>query len=153
AVFAMDMPWEKLDVVTFSWQKVLGGEGAHGMLILGPRAVERLESYTPAWPMPKIFRMTKGGKLNEDIFVGSTINTPSMLCVMDYLDALDWVKELGGVAGTIAKSEENLAVLKDFVAGNDWIDFLAEDPATLSNTSVCLTVQASPEQVKKMASL
>lgn len=153
AVFAMELPWEKLDVVTFSWQKVLGGEGAHGMLILGPRAVERLESYTPAWPLPKVFRLTKGGKLNEDIFVGSTINTPSMLCVADYLDALAWVKSLGGVAGSIKKSEENLAVLKDFVADNDWIGFLAEDPATLSNTSVCLTVDAAPEQIKKMVSL
>lgn len=153
AVFAMEMPWEKLDVITFSWQKVLGGEGAHGMLILSPRAVERLESYTPPWPMPKIFRLTKNGKLMEDIFVGSTINTPSMLCVVDYLDALAWVKSLGGVAGTIKKSEENLAVIKEFVEQNDWIHFLAEDPATLSNTSVCLTVDATPEQVKKMASL
>lgn len=153
AVFAMEMPWEKLDVITFSWQKVLGGEGAHGMLILSPRAVERLESYTPPWPMPKIFRLTKNGKLMEDIFVGSTINTPSMLCVVDYLDALAWVKSLGGVAGSIKKSEENLAVIKEFVEQNDWIHFLAEDPATLSNTSVCLTVDATPEQVKKMASL
>lgn len=153
AVFAMELPWEKLDVVTFSWQKVLGGEGAHGMLILSPRAVKRLESYTPSWPLPKIFRLTKGGKLNEDIFVGSTINTPSMLCVADYLDALAWVKSLGGVEGSIKKSEENLAVLKDFVAENDWINFLAEDSATLSNTSVCLTVDAEPAQVKQMASL
>lgn len=153
AVFAMEMPWDKLDVVTFSWQKVLGGEGAHGMLILSPRAVERLESYTPPWPMPKIFRMTKGGKLMEDIFVGSTINTPSMLCVVDYLDALAWVKSLGGLGGCIQKSEENLAVIKEFVEQNDWIHFLAEDPATLSNTSVCLTLDATPEQVKKMASL
>ncbi|MEX1033176.1 MAG: phosphoserine transaminase [Cellvibrionaceae bacterium] len=153
AVFAMDLPWEKLDVITFSWQKVLGGEGAHGMLILGPRAVERLESYTPAWPLPKVFRLTKGGKLIEDIFVGSTINTPSMLCVADYLDALAWVKSLGGVGGSIEKSQENLAVLKEFVAGNDWIDFLAKKPATLSNTSVCLTVAAEPEQIKKMVSL
>jgi phosphoserine aminotransferase len=153
AVFAMEMPWEKLDVVTFSWQKVLGGEGAHGMLILGPRAVERLESYSSSWPLPKIFRLTKGGKLNEEIFVGSTINTPSMLCVVDYLDALNWVEGLGGVAGSIKKSGENLDVLKEFVAANDWIDFLAEDPATLSNTSVCLKVGATPEQIKKMASL
>lgn len=153
AVFAMELPWEKLDVVTFSWQKVLGGEGAHGMLILAPRAVESLESYTPAWPLPKVFRLTKGGKLNEEIFVGSTINTPSMLCVADYLDALAWVKGLGGVVGSIRKSEENLAVLKDFVAENDWIGFLAEDPATLSNTSVCLTVDAAPEQIKEMVSL
>ena len=153
AVFAMDLPWHKLDVVTFSWQKVLGGEGAHGVLILSPRAVERLESYTPAWPTPKLFRMTKGGKLVEGIFRGETINTPSMLCVADYLDALAWVRSVGGVKGTIEKSEANLAVLKTFVDANSWIQFLAVEPATLSNTSVCLTLSAEPEQVKSIVKL
>lgn len=153
AVFAMDMPWEKLDVITFSWQKVLGGEGAHGMLILSPRAVERLESYTPAWPLPKIFRMTKGGKLIEGIFTGATINTPSMLCVADYLDALDWVKSLGGVGAAIEKSQKNLSVVEQFVAENEWVDFLAKDSATNSNTSICLSVNASGEQVKAMTKL
>lgn len=153
AVFAMDLPWEKLDVVTFSWQKVLGGEGAHGMLILSPRAVERLETYTPPWPMPKLFRMTKNGKLNEGIFRGATINTPSMLCVADYLDALAYVRSLGGVAGSIKKSEQNLAIVEKFVAANDWIEFLAEAPETISNTSICLTLKAEPEQVKAIVSL
>jgi phosphoserine aminotransferase len=153
AVFAMDMPWEKLDVVTFSWQKVLGGEGAHGMLILSPRAVERLESYTPPWPLPKIFRLTKGGKLIEGIFTGATINTPSMLCVADYLDALDWVKSLGGAEATIKKSEANLNVVKQFVAENDWISFLAEDTTTLSNTSICLTLDLDADKVKQVAKL
>ena len=138
AAFAMDLPWDKLDVVTFSWQKVLGGEGAHGMLILSPRAVERLESYVPAWPLPKIFRMTKGGKLIEGIFEGETINTPSMLCVEDYLAALDWAKRIGGLKGLIARSEANARVIADFVAANGWIANLAEDPATASTTSVCL---------------
>lgn len=153
AVFAMDMPWDKLDVVTFSWQKVLGGEGAHGMLILSPRAVERLESYTPPWPLPKIFRMTKGGKLIEGIFTGATINTPSMLCVADYLDALDWVKSIGGAKAAIARSEENLSVVKNFVVERDWINFLAKESDTLSNTSICLTLDATPEQVKAMIKL
>jgi len=153
AVFAMDLPWEKLDVVTYSWQKVLGGEGSHGVIILSPRAVERLESYTPPWPMPKLFRMTKGGKLIEGIFKGATINTPSMLCVVDYLDALDWVARVGGVAGTIARSEENLQVLRGFVAQNDWIHFLAHDESTLSNTSVCLTLDATADQVKALVKL
>jgi len=153
AVFAMELPWDKLDVVTFSWQKVLGGEGAHGMLILGPRAVERLESYSPPWPMPKIFRMTTGGKLTEGLFQGDTINTPSMLCVADYLDALAWVDRMGGVKATMARSEANLKVLADFVATNDWISFLPKDPATRSNTSVCMTLSVSAEQVKKMVQL
>lgn len=153
AVFAMEMPWEKLDVVTFSWQKVLGGEGAHGMLILSPRAVERLESYTPAWPLPKIFRMTKGGKLIEGIFKGATINTPSMLAVADYLDALNWVREIGGVDAAIAKSEANLKVLENFVAENDWIDFLAQEPTTNSNTSVCFKLKADADQVKALVKL
>lgn len=142
AAFAMELPWEKLDVTTFSWQKVMGGEGAHGILILSPRAVERLESYTPAWPLPKIFRLTKNGKLISGIFTGATINTPSMLCVEDYIDTLNWGAEVGGLKGLVGRSEENLSVLKEWVDGTDWVDFLAEDPATVSNTSVCLKITA-----------
>ena len=153
AVFAMERTWEKLDVITYSWQKVLGGEGAHGMLILSPRAVQRLESYTPPWPMPKLFRMTSGGKLTEGLFKGETINTPSMLCVSDYLDALAWVESIGGVKATMARSEANLKVISDFVAANDWISFLAKDPATRSNTSVCLTLKLAEDQVKKVVKL
>lgn len=144
AAFAQDLAWDKLDVTTFSWQKVLGGEAAHGMLILSPRAVQRLESYTPAWPLPKIFRLTKGGKLIEGIFTGATINTPSMLAVEDYLAALNWAKSVGGLPGLMARADANLAVLSEFVAANAWVDFLAEDAATLSNTSVCLKI-VSPE--------
>jgi phosphoserine aminotransferase len=138
AAFAQDLPWDKLDVTTFSWQKVLGGEAAHGMLILSPRAVERLESYTPAWPLPKIFRLTKGGKLIDGIFSGATINTPSMLAVEDYLFALDWARSVGGLEGLQNRANANTKAVADFVELHDWIDFLAKDPATLSNTSVCL---------------
>lgn len=148
AAFAQDLDWQKLDVVTFSWQKVLGGEAAHGMLILSPRAVERLESYTPAWPLPKIFRMTKGGKLIEGIFIGETINTPSMLCVEDYIDALQWAKSLGGLKALIAKADANARALLDWVEASPWVANLAEDPATASNTSVCLKI-VDPEVVAK----
>ena len=138
AAFAMDLPWDKLDVVTFSWQKVLGGEGAHGVLILSPRAVERLESYAPDRPLPKIFRLTKGGKLIEGIFKGETINTPSMLCVEDYIVALEWAKSIGGLPALIARADANAKAVADFVNGRDWIANLAVDPATASTTSVCL---------------
>ncbi len=138
AAFAMELPWDKLDVTTFSWQKVLGGEGGHGVLILSPRAVERLESYKPAWPLPKIFRMTKAGKLIEGIFTGETINTPSMLCVEDYLVAMKWAKTIGGLKGLVARAEANAKVVWDFCAARPWIANLANDPATASTTSVCL---------------
>ena len=140
AAFAQDLPFDKLDVVTFSWQKVLGGEGGHGVLILSPRAVERLEAYTPPWPLPKIFRMTKGGKLIEGIFEGATINTPSMLCVEDYLDALAWAEDIGGLPALLRRADENAGAIADFVARTDWIDFLAQRPETRSNTSVCLKI-------------
>jgi phosphoserine aminotransferase len=140
AAFAQALDWSKLDVVTFSWQKALGGEAAHGMLVLGPRAVERLETYKPAWPLPKIFRMTKGGKLNQGIFEGETINTPSMLCVEDYLDALSWAKSVGGLKSLMARADANLKVIADWQARAPWIDFLAKTPAIRSNTSVCLKV-------------
>ncbi len=140
AAFAQKLDWPKLDVVTFSWQKVLGGEAQHGILILSPRAVERLESYTPAWPMPKLFRMTKGGKLNAEIFEGATINTPSMLCVEDYLDALSWAERIGGLPALQGRSNANFKVISDWVARTPWVDFLARDEATRSNTSVCLKI-------------
>jgi phosphoserine aminotransferase len=143
AVFAMEIPWRKCDVVTWSWQKVLGGEGAHGMLVLGPRAVARLESYVPPWPLPKIFRMTAAGKLIDGIFKGDTINTPSMLCVEDQLDALRWAEKIGGLPGLIARSEANLAVLERWVACSDWADFLACEPSCRSSTSICLTIKAA----------
>ena len=142
AAFAMELPWDKLDVTTYSWQKVMGGEAAHGVIILSPRAVERLESYTPEWPLPKIFRLTKKGKLIEGIFKGETINTPSMLAVEDALDGLKWAKSIGGLNGLISKSKANLKVLQDWVAKTDWIDFLAEEAETLSNTSICLKITA-----------
>ncbi|HET7492123.1 MAG TPA: phosphoserine transaminase [Bradyrhizobium sp.] len=163
AAFAQALDWPKLDVVTFSWQKALGGEAAHGMLVLSPRAVQRLESYKPAWPLPKIFRMTKGGKLNEGIFEGETINTPSMLCVEDYLDALNWAKSVGGLKGLIARADANAKVLAEWKAKTPWIDFLASDPAIRSNTSVCmkvidpaitaLTADAQAEFAKKLVAL
>src|SRR5580692_9559140 len=160
---AQSLDWAKLDVVTFSWQKALGGEAAHGMLVLSPRAVERLESYAPPWPLPKIFRMTKGGKLNEGIFAGETINTPSMLCVEDYLDALNWAKSVGGLKGLMARADANAKVLADWKAKTPWIDFLAKEPAIRSNTSVCmkvvdpaitsLTPDAQAEFAKKLVAL
>ena len=163
AAFAQDLDFAKLDVVTFSWQKALGGEGGHGVLILSPRAVARLESYSPPWPMPKLFRMTKGGKLNAEIFEGSTINTPSMLCVEDYLDALKWAASIGGLAEMKRRADANLAVLEAWVAKTSWVDFLAADKATRSNTSVCLKVvdprvtgladQAQADFAKKLASV
>lgn len=163
AAFAQDLDWAKLDVVTFSWQKALGGEGAHGVLILSPRAVARLESYTPAWPMPKLFRMTKAGKIAADIFEGATINTPSMLCVEDALDALKWAASIGGLEAMQGRADQNLAVLADWVAKTPWVDFLAATPEIRSNTSVCLKVvdpkiTALPEDAqadfaKKLASL
>jgi phosphoserine aminotransferase len=140
AAFAQVLPFDKLDVVTFSWQKALGGEAAHGMIVLSPRAVARLESYTPPWPMPKLFRMTKGGKIIEGIFVGETINTPSMLCVEDYIDTLQWAKSVGGLKALKARADANFKVLSDFAAKTPWIDFFAADPATRSNTSICLKV-------------
>jgi phosphoserine aminotransferase len=140
AAFAQKLDFAKLDVVTFSWQKALGGEGAHGMLILSPRAVERLETYKPAWPLPKIFRMTKNGKINEGIFIGETINTPSMLCVEDYLDTLQWAKGIGGLKALIARADANTKVLADWAARTPWVDFLAADAKIRSNTSVCLKV-------------
>ncbi|TAL30832.1 phosphoserine transaminase [Phenylobacterium sp.] len=163
AAFAQQLDWAKLDVVTFSWQKALGGEGAHGVLILGPRAVARLESHTPAWPMPKLFRMTKNGKVDLEIFAGATINTPSMLCVEDAIDALRWADAIGGLPEMQRRADANLAVLADWVAKTPWVDFLAQDPATRSNTSVCLKVvdaqvaalsdDAQADFAKKLAAL
>ena len=154
AVFAYDMPWDKLDVTTFSWQKVLGGEGAHGVIIIGPRAVARLESYTPSWPLPKIFRLMSKGALAEGIFKGETINTPSMLAVEDVIFALEWAKTVGGLQGLMARSNANAAALDDIVAASDFLGFLAADPAIRSKTSVCLTVKGADEaMIKKMASL
>ena len=162
AAFAMRLPWDKLDVVTWSWQKVLGGEGAHGMLVLSPRAVARLESTTPAWPMPKIFRMTKGGKIDEAIFKGDTINTPSMLAVEDAIDGLRWAESVGGVEGLIKRSEANLSAIARWVKQTDWVDFLAETPESRSCTSICLKIvdpwfaaqdaDAQAEIAKKVAS-
>ena len=154
AAFAMDIPWEKVDVTTYSWQKVLGGEGGHGILILSPRAVERINTFTPEnRPLPKIFRLAKKGKLDEAIFEGSTINTPSMLCVEDYIDALAWADSIGGLPGLVAKSKVNLGVVEGFVEENDWIHFLAKDAATRSSTSVCLTLDCEASKVKEMVAL
>ncbi len=154
AVFAQDIAWDKVDVLTFSWQKVLGGEGAHGVLILGPRAVERLENYTPAWPLPKVFRLTKGGQLIEGIFKGETINTPSMLAVEDAIFSLEWAKSIGGLEGMKARANANAAALDAIVQKRDWLGHLAADPATRSNTSVCLTVEgADTDFIKKFAGL
>jgi phosphoserine aminotransferase len=145
AVFAYDIPWDKIDVATFSWQKVLGGEGGHGVLILGPRAVERLETYTPAWPLPKVFRLTSKGALTEGVFKGETINTPSMLAVEDAIFALEWAKGLGGLKGLQARSDANAAALDKIVSERDWLSHLAADPATRSKTSVCLSVAGADE--------
>ncbi|MEQ9448796.1 MAG: phosphoserine transaminase [Rhodospirillaceae bacterium] len=163
AAFAMELPWDKLDVVTYSWQKVLGGEAQHGMLILSPRAVERLETYSPPWPLPKIFRLTKGGKLLEGVFQGDTINTVSMLCVEDAVDGLTWAESVGGLKGLISRSEANLKAIADWVSKTNWVDFLAEKPETRSCTSICLKITADwftalPEEkqaeaAKKMVSL
>ncbi len=154
AVFAYDLPWDKIDVATFSWQKALGGEGAHGVLILGPRAVERLESYTPDRPLPKIFRLTKGGKLIEGIFTGETINTPSMLAVEDAIAALEWARSIGGLTGMIPRTEANAAALDRIVAGRNWLGHLAQDPSSRSKTSVCLTVDgADNEFIKRFTKL
>ena len=153
AVYAMEIPFHKLDVITYSWQKVMGGEAAHGMLILSPRAVERLETYSPPWPMPKIFRMMKGDKLNEGIFKGSTINTPSMLANEDYLAALNWADSIGGLPALLKRSQANLAVIEDFVKKHEWIDFLAESKEIRSNTSVCLTVELPEDKLKALVKL
>jgi len=154
AVFAYDMPWDKIDVATFSWQKVLGGEGGHGVLILGPRAVERLESYTPAWPLPKVFRLVSKGKLAEGVFKGETINTPSMLAVEDAIFALEWAKSIGGAKGLVARAQANADALDAIVQSRSWLGHLAQDPASRSITSVCLTVEGADEaMIKKMASL
>ena len=163
AVFAMKLPWDKLDVVTWSWQKVLGGEAAHGMLVLSPRAVARLESTTPKWPLPKIFRMVKGGKLDEAIFKGDTINTPSMLAVEDAIDGLRWAESVGGLDGLVKRSEANLSAIARWVGQTPWVDFLAEDPKTRSCTSICLKIvdswftalseEAQAEAAKKLAGL
>ncbi len=153
AVYAMEIPWTKLDAATFSWQKVLGGEAAHGMLVLSPRAVERLTTYKPSWPLPKIFRLAKGGALLEEIFEGSTINTPSMIANEDYLDALAWAKSIGGLPELIKRSESNLAAFEAFVATHPWVQFLADKKECRSNTSVCLKVDLAPDQVKKMVKL
>jgi len=150
AVFAMDVDWSKVDVTTYSWQKVMGGEGAHGMLILSPRAVERLESYKPDRPLPKIFQLAKKGKVDEALFTGATINTPSMICVEDYLDALTWAESIGGLEGLKKRSEANLAAVANWVDATPWAHFLAKDPKTRSNTSVCLTLDTAPDNVKKM---
>ncbi|MGN3973820.1 phosphoserine transaminase [Tsuneonella sp. SYSU-LHT278] len=154
AVFAQDIDWAKVDVLTFSWQKVLGGEGAHGVLILGPRAVERLESYTPSWPLPKVFRLSKGGKLVEGVFKGETINTPSMLAVEDAIFALEWAKSIGGLPAMKARADANAAALDAIVQSRDWLHHLAADPASRSNTSVCLIVDGADEaRIKAMAKL